>query len=560
MPNVLSLKKSNCKNCYKCIRHCPVKAIRFSGHQAHIMINDCILCGQCFVVCPQNAKEILDSTEMVNIMLQSEAPVIASLAPSFYACWDQCGINSMRKALKQLGFTDVEETALGATLVKREYEKQIAEEKQDIIITTSCHSVNLLIEKYFPDLRQYMSPVMSPMIAHSMDIKRRIPNAKTVFIGPCVSKKDEALGTFVDTVLTFEELDVMLQKAGIKIEPEFGESEKGRARSYPIPGGIISCMDIPEDTDYVCISIDGARNCIDALKDIRNGKLEKCFIEMSACAGGCINGPIMEKYINSPVRHIKSVLKNVGREDFNIPQPQDGSLFMQHVVPGLSINKPTETEIRDILKKLGRSSPASELNCGACGYDTCRDKANAIFRGSSDYTMCLPSMMERSESFTDKILNNMPSGVIVVNEDLEVQQLNRPALRLLNIGHESDVLGENVVRILDTAPFLTVLERGKAIKNQRSYFSDYDKYFDQTIVYDRSSHILIDIIYDVTEEEEQRSLKNKLGRETVQIADRVIANQMRIVQEIASLLGETTAETKVALTKLKETMGYNEDK
>lgn len=560
MPNVLSLKKSNCKNCYKCIRHCPVKAIRFSGQQAHIMSNECILCGQCFVVCPQNAKEILDSTEAVQVMLHGSSPVIASLAPSFYACWDSCGINSMRKALRELGFADVEETALGATLVKREYEKQVAEKKQDIIITTACHSVNLLIQKYFPDLRQYMSPVMSPMIAHSMDIKRRIPDAKTVFIGPCVAKKDEAVGTYVDAVLTFEELDIMLQDAGIKIEPETEESEAGRARSFPVPGGIISCMDFPEDSDYVYFNIDGAANCIDALRDIESGKVNRCFIEMSACAGGCINGPIMEKYINSPVRHICSVLKNAKKEDFDIPQPQDGSLFMQHVVPELRLDQPSDKEIHEILAKLGKNTPASELNCGACGYDTCRDKAVAIFRGSSDYSMCLPSMMERTESFTEKILNNMPSGVIVVNEDLEVQQINRPALKLLNISYESDVLGENVVRILDTAPFLTVLERGKALKNQRSYFSDYDKYLDQTIVYDRSSHILIDIIYDVTEEEEQRSLKNKLGRETVQIADRVISNQMRIVQEIASLLGETTAETKIALTKLKETMGYNEDK
>ena len=150
MPNCLTLKKSNCKNCYKCIRHCPVKAIRFSGNQAHIIGNECILCGQCFVVCPQNAKEIVDETEKVKVFLQSQEKVIVSLAPSFIANYGGAGINSMRKALKQLGFYDVEETAIGATIVKNEYERMIEEENRDVIITSCCHSINLLIQKYFP--------------------------------------------------------------------------------------------------------------------------------------------------------------------------------------------------------------------------------------------------------------------------------------------------------------------------------------------------------------------------------------------------------------------------
>ena len=188
----LTLKKSNCKNCYKCIRHCPVKSIRFSGNQAHIIGNECILCGHCFVVCPQNAKEIVDGTEKVRVLLQSGAPVVVSLAPSFVANYDGVGINSMRKAIKQLGFTDVEETAVGATIVKTEYERMLRDEQRDIIITSCCHSVNLLIQKYFPAALEYLADVLSPMQAHCADIKRRIPGAKTVFVDPSVAKKDEA--------------------------------------------------------------------------------------------------------------------------------------------------------------------------------------------------------------------------------------------------------------------------------------------------------------------------------------------------------------------------------
>ena len=232
MSNCLTLKKSNCKNCYKCIRHCPVKAIRFSGNQAHIIGNECILCGQCFVVCPQDAKQIVDETEKVKVFLQSPEPVIVSLAPSFIANYSGVGINSMRDALQKLGFYDVEETAIGATIVKKEYERMLKEDERDVIITSCCHSVNLLIQKYFPSLLGYLADVVSPMQAHCQDIKKRFPNAKTVFIGPCVAKKDEAehYEGIVDAVLTFEELTTMLDEKGIELKPEIDTTKESRAR------------------------------------------------------------------------------------------------------------------------------------------------------------------------------------------------------------------------------------------------------------------------------------------------------------------------------------------
>ena len=217
MSKYLTLKKSNCKNCYKCIRHCPVKSIRFSGNQAHIIGNECILCGQCFVVCPQNAKQIVEETEKVKVMIQSGAQVYASVAPSFIANYHGVGINGIKAALKKLGFADAEETAVGASIVKTEYEKMIEDGTADIIISSCCHSINLLIQKFFPAELPYLADVLSPMQAHCADLKRRYPNAKTVFIGPCVSKKDEAdhYEGIVDAVLTFEELTNWLDAEGI---------------------------------------------------------------------------------------------------------------------------------------------------------------------------------------------------------------------------------------------------------------------------------------------------------------------------------------------------------
>lgn len=237
MPEVLKLKKSNCKNCYKCIRHCPVKSIRFSGNQAHIVENECILCGQCFVVCPQNAKEIADSTERVKVMLQDASPVIASIAPSFAANYDGVGIAGMRDALKALGFYDAEETAIGAAIVKTEYERILDEGSNDILISSCCHSVNLLIQKHFPSVLPFLADIMSPMQAHSLDIKRRIPDAKVVFIGPCVAKKDEAdkYSDIVDAVLTFEELSRMFKENGIVLEKKPDVTENPKHASSLLP-------------------------------------------------------------------------------------------------------------------------------------------------------------------------------------------------------------------------------------------------------------------------------------------------------------------------------------
>jgi uncharacterized Fe-S cluster-containing protein len=195
-----------------------------------------------------------------------------------------------------------------------------------------------------------------------------------------------------------------------------------------------------------------------------------------------------------------------------------------------------------------------ELNCGSCGYDTCRAKAIAILQGKAEISMCLPYLKEKAENFSDTISRNTPDGLIVLNENLEVQQVNSAALKMLNLRNPGDILGDQVVRILDPNDFIKVLSMGRPIHDKREYLAEYDKYVDKTIVYDKEYHLLLGILRDVTEEESQRERKEEISRQTVEIADNVVDKQMRIVQEIASLLGETAAETKIALTKLKESI------
>ena len=556
MSNCLTLKKSNCKNCYKCIRNCPVKAIRFSGNQAHIIGNECILCGQCFVVCPQNAKQIVDETEKVKVFLQCGDPVIVSMAPSFVANYEGVGINAMRNALKQLGFYDVEETAIGATIVKNEYERMLMEDERDIIITSCCHSINLLIQKYFPAALEYLADVVSPMQAHCLDIKKRYPNAKTVFIGPCVAKKDEAehYAGIVDAVLTFEELTSWLKEEDIELCQEMDRDAESRARFFPTTGGILKTMakDIP---GYTYIALDGIENCVDALRDIESGKIHKCFIEMSACAGSCIGGPVMEKYHRTaPIKDYMAVANFAGEKDFNVKQPKAIDLkkhfeFIEH-----KLQQPPETEISGVLRQMGKFTASDELNCGSCGYNTCREKAIAICQGKAEISMCLPFLKDKAESFSDTIVKNTPNGLIVLNENLEVQQINAAARDIMNIRRSEDILGDQVIRILDPSDFIEAKDTGRNIRNKRVYLAEYKRYVEQSVVYDRDSHLLIGIMRDVTDEETEREKKENISRQTIEVADKVVDKQMRIVQEIASLLGETAAETKIALAKLKESI------
>ena len=549
-------KKSNCKNCYKCIRHCPVKAIRFSGNQAHIIGNECILCGRCFVVCPQNAKEIVNETEKAKVLLQTGEPVVVSLAPSFAANYEGIGINGMRTALKKLGFYDVEETALGATMVKTEYERTLREEQRDVLISSCCHSINLLIQKYFPSCLEYLADVVSPMQAHCADIKRRIPNVKTVFVGPCVAKKDEAeyYEGIVDAVLTFEELTEWLKAEGIELQPDMDDNANSRARFFPTTGGVLQTMakDIP---GYTYVAVDGVENCIATLKDLEAGKLHKCFIEMSACVGSCIGGPVMEKYNHlSPVRDYMAVARYAGEEDFEVTQPWPAEMkkTLSTIAPRFS--QPSEAEIAKVLRQMGKFRPDQELNCGSCGYDSCREKAIAICQGKAEISMCLPYLKDKAESFSDIMVNNTPNGLIVLNEQLEVQQINTAACRMMNLRSPSDIVGDQVVRILEPDIFTEVLRNCRDIRGRRTYLAEYKRYVEQTVVYDRDTHLLIGIMRDVTDEENQRERRESISRQTVEVADRVVDKQMRIVQEIASLLGETAAETKIALSKLKESI------
>ena len=394
------------------------------------------------------------------------------------------------------------------------------------------------------------------MQAHCQDIKNRYHNAKTVFIGPCVAKKDEAehYKGIVDAVLTFEELTEWLNSENIELEKEKDNDVFSRARFFPTTGGILKTMEL-DNSEFTYLALDGVENCIDALKDIENGKIHKCFIEMSACVGSCIGGPVMEKYHrSSTVKDYISISQYAGTKDFEVSQPSCDKLRKNFEFIEKHSQLPSEFEINGILRQMGKFKPSQELNCGSCGYNTCREKAIAIYQGKAEISMCLPFLKDKAESFSDTIVKNTPNGLIVLNEQLEVQQINDAARKIMNIRSSSDVLGDQVIRILDPTVFMRVRDTGRGVRDERVYLAEYKRYVEQTVVYDRDSRLIIGIMRDVTDEEIQRERKENISRQTIEVADKVVDKQMRIVQEIASLLGETAAETKIALAKLKESI------
>ena len=552
MREILGLKKTNCKSCHKCIRNCAVKSIRFTAGQAHIVEDECILCGRCFAVCPQDAKVIASDMEKVRIMLQT-GTVYASIAPSFAASYPGVGIDALEDALKKLGFAGAEETAVGATIVKKEYERILDEEKPNILVSSCCSSINLMLRKYYPEALFTLAPVITPMQAHCRDIKRRHPEAKTVFIGPCISKKSEAAEEdAVDAVLMFDEFNRWLREEGIELGRREDIRKGGRARVFPTAGGIIETMD--KNPEYTYVAVDGVKKCMDVLDEIKEGRLHNCFIEMSACEGSCADGPILDKMKNTPAQNYLQVVRYAEKEDFAVEKYAKEEIAAVYEPFELEAEQPSEAEIKAMLLKMNKLSKEDELNCGSCGYCTCREKAIAIIQGKAEISMCLPYMLSQMENLSDSVVANFPDAILVLNDELEIQKINPKAKKILRIRDESDVMGEHIGRLLDPEPFEMVMLKKKDLMYEQLYLAEYECNVEQTIIYNREGHQFICILCDITADMALREKKLANQNQAFEIANDMAKKQLKIVQSIASLLGETTADTLIALEHLKETI------
>lgn len=560
--SILKFKKANCKNCYKCIRNCPVKAIEVKNHQAQIIERDCILCGNCMVICPQNAKEVRNDILIVKNLIREGKTVIASVAPSFISNYKVSQFLEFSNMLKKLGFSDAFETAEGAYIVKSEYEKLVRNDWKNIIISSCCPTIVKLIQRYYPEALKYVAPIISPVQAHSKLLKSNISDAIVVFIGPCIAKKEEAEigGEFNDIAITFEELDMWMNEEGLEFEVDSNlDNNTYLSRFFPISGGILNTMD--KKSNYNYIAIDGIDKCMQVLKEVVNNDLDNCFIEMSACSGSCVNGPASsfnKASLISSINKIERVALNKEySNDFNFGYNIDTNRVIedQQVV----LMPPSENEIISVLKKMGKNSVEDELNCGTCGYSTCREKAIAVILGKADISMCLPYMKEKAESFSDKIISVTPNAIITVDVNLIVQQINEAACKIFKIDDSRDIIGFPISRIMDDLDFINSISNEENIVNENVYLPEYDKFVKQNFIYDKNNGIVICIMKDITKLKLKREkLINEKNRRA-DITDNIIEKHMCIVHEIASLLGETAAETKIVLTDLKEAILMEEE-
>lgn len=566
--SIIQFKEANCKNCYKCIRSCPVNAIAFRNDQAEIIHDECILCGHCLTVCPQNAKSVNSDMDKVKKFISKKEKVYVSLAPSFASAFEN-DEKWLYCALKRLGFTHIEGTANGAYQVSREYEKLLHKKEMKNIITSCCSSIILLLEKYYPQLIGQLAPVVSPMIAHAKMMRETYGNRiRVVFIGPCISKKDECNDlqneNQVDAVLTFDDLDKWFEEEGLYQSDDILDDMKNFdtiTRIYPVPGGILKTIDRKYKKNYRSISVDGVERCREILNSIVEGNIENYFIEMSSCAGGCIAGPCMKHvqggFLTSRERLI-NYAKRAGADSANDPKNAImGSTKIdfskKFINKSKNIEMPSEAVIQGILNSIGKFSKDKELNCGACGYSSCREKAIAVYLGKAQVHMCLPYMRERAESISNIIINNTPNAIFALDKNLNIQEVNTSAQTMFNLGAQN-LEGKNIVEILDCDGFEKVLETGENIYDEKYVYEDFDMVVKQSIINVSKHNTVIVIINDVTNEEAQRQKTFDSRSQNIEITQKVIEKQMRVAQEIASLLGETTAETKVALTKLKNSI------
>lgn len=567
--NIIQFKKVNCKNCFKCLRECSVKAIAFRDGQAEIIKDQCLVCGHCLTVCPQNAKVVRSDIEVVKDLFNNNKKVIASIAPSFVAAF-KTDFTTFRNELKKLGFYDVYETAVGASKVTDEYRQLIKSHKYPLLISSACPTIVKFVEKYYPSSLPFLTPVDSPMIAHAKLIKKNIEDAYVVFIGPCISKKDEASwDDSVDVALTFEELNQWLDNENIEeeslstvpISTIKNDKVIENGKMYPTKGGILKTLN-SNVAGVSYMTVEGIDDCKNILESLKTNNYEGYFIEMSACNGSCLNGPCMIKENNSYLSSFKSVENYLltsnpcKSSDFD----WQGIDLNREFKVNISTNRyPGEQEIKNILAQTGKLTKEQELNCGACGYPTCREKAVAVYQGKAEVTMCMPYMRERAEMISDKVIAYSPNAIIVLNELLSITALNSSACKLFGINDSKKYAGKYIGELTDATYFEQALVSRQSVLNQKCYLFRYEKYVEQSVIFVKEHNMIFATLRDLTETEKQNENLKKVKLETIGTADNVIEKQMRVVQEIAMLLGETTAETKVALTKLKETIISEEE-
>ena len=553
-------EKAQCQDCYKCVRRCPVKAIKIKENSAAVVPELCILCGQCVNVCPVDAKRIRRDMDRAKKLILQKEKVIASLAPSYITEFKGIEPGQLINAIKELGFYGVSETSLGAEIVSMNSVKLMNESDKKLFISSACPTVVELITKYHPDFSQYISPLLSPVLAHCKMLREIYGgDIGIVFFSPCVSKKKEAdtHPQLMDASLTFKELRYLLEERGIhpeycpaNEEDDFIPHRAHEGALYPVEGGMIEGIErfsSSRDTRFMSISgIEGVQNALEGLNPEKvNGNI---FIEMLACDGGCINGP-------RSYNRTDTINKRMQVYDYAPPpidtQPEDLNIYQDFLPDPIPRKTYNEEDIIEALRSVGKIHKSDELNCGGCGYDSCRSFAEALVDGKAEPRMCVSYMRKLALNKANALIKAMPSGIVIVDSYLNIIECNEKFAR---------IIGGDVMTVFEALPGL----KGASLKKIIPFYgifeemlkNEYEEVTEQKIKLQNkiiqvsvfpieTMRIVGGIIQDITlPAVEREQIINK--------TEEVIKKNLTTVQQIAYLLGENAAETEVILNSIIE--------
>ena len=559
--SILQFHTANCKNCYKCIRNCPVKAIRVQNQQAQIIEEQCVLCERCTSVCPQHAKVEHNDIPDIQKEIAAGKKVIASVHPAYLFRYGWNSIHSLEKCLQKIGFWKVFDAAQGAFMMKEKYTQFLEiQQQKKLVISSNCPVIVRMIEKKYPRIKEYLAPVYSMMQMHTEYLKEQYPEAILVYVSPCISVMSELNEpqAHMDYVITFRELSNWMNDVPENYLEECEKKEIYLSRMTAVAGGLIQTMIPVAGQKY--LSVDGIDQCKEILRELQTGGYENYFIEMNACKNGCIGGPYSQKrekkLLDALIGIRESSMEN-GQPDYQrdyhieIPEVPERKFVQEEIYPGKTV---TKEQITHVLQEMGKYTKEDELNCGACGYDTCREKAVAVIQGKAEVSMCIPYMREKQEDYANIIINAMPGLLVTVDYDLNIVQLNKAANDLFDITRKKHLLGKQAGEIMDDYAMVNMIAFEREIVQDCIYLEEQKRYIERVLTNDRKNKLILCIMKDVTNEKEWEKKQKRAKINAVQMADKLAEEQLRIVHEIASLLGETAADTKVAVEDLKQTI------
>jgi iron only hydrogenase large subunit-like protein len=552
-----------------CIPNCPTDAIGMGEEGVAIDHERCIACGTCFHHCGHGAVQQISELQKVKEFLTAKRKVILSIDPACIAFLPgNMTIEQLAAAAQQLGFWDVADASEASAAVAAEYVRLIEEKNMDNIVFSACPVVQNLMEQFYPETLKYLAPVASPMIAHGRMLKRDFTSAAVVYVSTCAARleesKDVRHSTEINAVLSIGELMDWFRQEGI--DPSLCEDEPllsdsgGIAELSAVSGGMLETVRFMLDHDRKQLCVDGVHNCKALLKELSQGKLSGCVIEMNACSGGCVGGTDgMTNEAEKRGRFAAAVqIRNYVDSRDRTPYFDTHGIAMANPTIDFSVGpyEPTESEIVEMLYQIGVGNPRQQKNCGQCGFPTCRERALAILHHKEAVSICRQVVQDSRRDVYSVLYENLPMAALLVDDSQRIVDFNQEAGSLFSMKRNQE---KYIFEVMDPEDFQYVLGTGLPIRKKRLDIPDLYLRVEASWVPLKSLNMVLGLFTDITEAEEEESRQLQARLQSVEMAQKVIDKQMMVAQQIAYLLGETTAETKVTLNQIKRRILDEED-